>query len=251
MPPWCASRSSVVAWGSGPGSRRRSRARSEHRRRAGAHEPRRRAEVGGAPPGSCSTEESALGGVEDSLARLDKPFARREEPAHDLLWPRCRPHAVEEAIPQTARAPRLLDVVERPPSRALRACHRSPRRTARRTFMRKRSRPAAETPSAARASDHLQRPHPPRRRRSDPRGASTSSSRPTFRATLDRASDDLSEAGISLQPLDVRRLLHRHRDAIDELVDCPLLDAVLAQRRQHVRDVVHERGIRADDEDAP
>ena len=42
----------------------------------------------------------------------------------------------------------------------------------------------------------------------------------------------------------------RRLDACDELVDRALLDALLAEHRQHVRDVVHEHRVRPDDEDA-
>ena len=42
----------------------------------------------------------------------------------------------------------------------------------------------------------------------------------------------------------------RRLDALDELGDRELRDAVLAERGQHVRDVLHEGAVRADDEDA-
>ena len=40
-----------------------------------------------------------------------------------------------------------------------------------------------------------------------------------------------------------------HLDAVDELGDGPLVDALLAEDRQDVRDVVHEGRVRPDDED--
>ena len=39
-----------------------------------------------------------------------------------------------------------------------------------------------------------------------------------------------------------------HDDAVDELSDRPLLDALLSERGKDVRDVVHEGRIRPDDE---
>ena len=68
---------------------------------------------------------------------------------------------------------------------------------------------------------------------------------------LDRARDDLAQPRVALEPRDVRLLLALDRDAVDELGHGALLDRLLAERRQHLRDVLHERRVRADDEDAP
>ena len=67
---------------------------------------------------------------------------------------------------------------------------------------------------------------------------------------LDRALHDLGEPRVRLQPRDVRRLVAVDDDPVEQLGDRPLLDRVLAERGQHVRDVVHERRVRADDEHA-
>ena len=55
---------------------------------------------------------------------------------------------------------------------------------------------------------------------------------------------------VGLQHGDRRRVAQLRLDAVDELRDRALLDRVLAERRQHVRDVLHERPVRADHEDA-
>ncbi len=67
---------------------------------------------------------------------------------------------------------------------------------------------------------------------------------------LDRARDHLGKARIRLQACEGRRVAQRRRHAWDELGDRELRHAVLAERRQHVRDVLHEGAVRADDEHA-
>ena len=67
---------------------------------------------------------------------------------------------------------------------------------------------------------------------------------------LDRAGDHLRQACVGLQAGDRGRIDADRRDARDEVCDRELLDAVLAERRQDVRDVLHERAVRPDDEHA-
>ena len=69
-------------------------------------------------------------------------------------------------------------------------------------------------------------------------------------ARPDRPPDDLEEARVGLQPRDVRRVLTRRVDPVEELADRPLLDRVLAECGQDVRDVVHERRVRPDHQHA-
>ena len=59
------------------------------------------------------------------------------------------------------------------------------------------------------------------------------------------------EARVRLQSLHVERIHARHLDAFHELGDGALVDTVFPERRQHVRDVLHEGRVRADDEHAP
>ena len=65
-----------------------------------------------------------------------------------------------------------------------------------------------------------------------------------------RARDTAAMRSSPLSRRDVARLLQRRLDAVDELRDRALLDGVLAERGQHVRDVLHERPVRPDDEHA-
>ena len=67
---------------------------------------------------------------------------------------------------------------------------------------------------------------------------------------LDCAGDHPSQTRVGLQAGDRRRIDAHRRDARNEVGDGELLDAVLAERRQDVRDVFHERPVRADDENA-
>ena len=67
---------------------------------------------------------------------------------------------------------------------------------------------------------------------------------------LDGAGDHLRQARVGLQPRHGQRIGQRRLDAGDELGDGELRDAALAERGQHVRDVLHERSVRADDEHA-
>ena len=69
-----------------------------------------------------------------------------------------------------------------------------------------------------------------------------------MRAELDRPAHDLGETRVRLQLLDVGAVAQRHRRVLDQLDHRALVDRVLAERRQHVRDVVHEDGVRAHDE---
>ncbi len=67
---------------------------------------------------------------------------------------------------------------------------------------------------------------------------------------LDHAPDDLRHPHVALHRRDVVGLAPRSLDAVDQRVDRALLDARLAERGQDVRDVLHERPVRADDEHA-
>ena len=64
---------------------------------------------------------------------------------------------------------------------------------------------------------------------------------------FDRVLHDLSETRVRLEPCNVGRLLALDDDPVEQLGDSTLLDRVLAECREHVRDVVHEHRIRADD----
>jgi hypothetical protein len=58
------------------------------------------------------------------------------------------------------------------------------------------------------------------------------------------------EPGVRLQPLDVERVASRDLDAVDELGDSALVDRVLAERGEDMRDVLHEAGVGPDHEHA-
>jgi hypothetical protein len=75
--------------------------------------------------------------------------------------------------------------------------------------------------------------------------------RPRLGAPLDGPPDDLRQARVALQPLDLGSVGACGLEALHELADRALLDALLAEDRQDVRDVVHEGRIGADDEDPP
>ena len=66
-----------------------------------------------------------------------------------------------------------------------------------------------------------------------------------------RACNDLAQPRIALEPRDVRLLFAVDLDPVEQLGHRPLLDRLLAERRQDVRDVVHEGRVRPDDEHAP
>ncbi len=65
---------------------------------------------------------------------------------------------------------------------------------------------------------------------------------------LDRTMHDVDEPRVGLQPRDVQHVLASDLDAVEQLRDCALLHRVLAKRGQNMRDVIHERRVRADDE---
>ena len=71
------------------------------------------------------------------------------------------------------------------------------------------------------------------------------------RAEAPGARQHLGEPDVALEPLDVRRVDDRRLDAVDELAHRPLLDALLSERRQDVRDVLHERRVGPHHEHAP
>jgi len=64
------------------------------------------------------------------------------------------------------------------------------------------------------------------------------------------AGEHLRQPHVRLQPRDLRGIDERRHHAVDEICHRALLDGVLAERRQHVRDVLHEGPVRPDDEDA-
>ena len=106
-----------------------------------------------------------------------------------------------------------------------------------------RARSRASSSSSATSSAST----PTNRRRSGRRAPAAR--RPTASSTA--RADDLAQPRVRLQPLHVERVLARDLDAVDELGDRPLLDAVLAERREDVRDVLHEGRVRPDHEHAP
>ena len=69
------------------------------------------------------------------------------------------------------------------------------------------------------------------------------------RQSVYRFREPLRDRDVGLAARKLRLLAPRRRDP-SELVDRPLLDALLAECRQHVRDVVHEHGVRPDHENA-
>ena len=74
---------------------------------------------------------------------------------------------------------------------------------------------------------------------------------PRLEPELDGAPHDLGQTEVGLETFDVGPVGARHLDAVDELGDGALVDALLPEDRKDVRDVVHEGGVRADDEDPP
>ncbi len=71
------------------------------------------------------------------------------------------------------------------------------------------------------------------------------------RADVRGAREHLGEPNVALEPLDLRGVDDRRPDAVDELAHRPLLDALLSERRQDVRDVLHEGRIGPHHEHAP
>ena len=72
-----------------------------------------------------------------------------------------------------------------------------------------------------------------------------------FRRELGRAPKDVGQPRVRLQALHLERVGSADLGALHELRNCPLVDAVLAEGGEDVRDVLHEGRVRADDEDPP
>ena len=62
--------------------------------------------------------------------------------------------------------------------------------------------------------------------------------------------DHLCQPGVALQARDLGRVGPRRLDTVDQLVHRPLLDALLAEHGEDVRDVVHEDRVGPDDQHA-
>ena len=84
----------------------------------------------------------------------------------------------------------------------------------------------------------------------EPSSRSTSSSGSDSSRSSAARRDHLDQAQVGLQPRDVGRVAPLRLDAVHELADRALLDGVLAERGQDVRDVLHERAVRPDHEHA-
>jgi hypothetical protein len=72
----------------------------------------------------------------------------------------------------------------------------------------------------------------------------------SLEAQLGCAREHVGHRGRAFSRIDVARLVDGRLDAVDELGDGTLLDRVLAERGQDVRDVLHEGAVRPDDQDA-
>ena len=169
--------------------------------------------------------------------------------ADEAIGLQRRPRRLDDAVEVAARAEGLLDLVE-VPDRARAVClpvrlvERSqqahPEALARgRGQAELRSRSGEKLPHLALA-DRDERAFEPR----DELG------RLRAETQLRRTADHLDEPRIRLQLGNRLRVAPGCLDAVDELADSALLDGALAERGQHVRDVLHERAVRPDDEDA-
>jgi hypothetical protein len=70
------------------------------------------------------------------------------------------------------------------------------------------------------------------------------------RESAHRVREHVRHRDVALAASDLGRVAARDLHVSRQLVDCALLDAFLAEHRQHVRDVVHEYRVRPDDEHA-
>jgi hypothetical protein len=183
----------------------------------------------------------------DAVRRPRERGGRREQARDELFRPRQREHPVEELRQKAVALQRTLDLVERPQRHRAEqlavALVEAAKQRHPETFARRRQRRAA----AQRLVE--QRLHLPLlHRHEDAVGKEDELLRRRLHGQLDRALHDLAQPRVRLEPRHVRGLLTRHLDAVQQLRDGALLDRFLAERRQHVRDVVHERRVRPDDE---
>ena len=117
--------------------------------------------------------------------------------------------------------------------------------------MRKRSRAAARRAElVARRVERARAPRAPAPRRTSLRAAARAPPAPTRAAARRRGAPPRRAAASAFSSATAGGSRSVGLDAVDELADRALLDRVLAERRQHVRDVLHERAVRPDDEHA-
>ena len=203
----------------------------------------------GHSPRPVAQQQLLLVVVEHALGRTVERGRRGEEPRHELLRLRQRQDAVEPAREEAALPQGALELVEaaerpRPEQLAVTLVEAAEdghpeavaRETERRAGLERLLEQLRDVPLPHAHVDAVDERDQLLRRRHD--------------RDLDRARHDLAQPRVALQPRDVGLLLARDFDPVHELGDRTLLDRLLAERRQDVRDVVHEGRVRADDEHA-
>ena len=194
-------------------------------------------------------EQPLLVLVEDPLGRGSECLRLGEEATDELIGLRARPEGIERPVQVAARSERRLDVVEgvvRGDAEPLRvplverAHELHPQAVAAGGVVGRLGR--ASSTSAATWSGYTRSSTPSSR---TARSSDGGCGRARTAAAITSASRSSPFSRATAGFVASRRL-----DARDELVDRALLDALLAEHRQHVRDVVHEHRVRPDDEDA-
>ena len=203
-------------------------------------------QVGLAPAAARPAEQRLLVRVEDPL----RGVACREEPSHDLLGLRRGPGAVEKAGQPAVASQSALDLLEvairlaaEPRAVVLVEAAQDvhPEALARsRREAELRARLGEQLADLVRLDTDEAALHP-----------HDELLRLALRGRVDEPPQHLGHARVGLQALCLVRIRDGHLGAVDELGDRALVDAVLAERREHVRDVLHEGRVRPDDEHAP
>ena len=188
--------------------------------------------------------------VEDAVRRLAQRGRRGQQPRHELLRLRQREHAVEVLREEAVAPQRALELVEaaqcaRAEQLAVALVEAPQQRHAEALARGRQRETGAERVGEQRV--HLALPHGDE----DAVGVEHELLRGGPHGQLDGAPHDLGEPRVRLQPRDVGSVLPPGLDPVEELRDGALLDRLVADGRQHVRHVVHERRVRADDEHAP
>ena len=203
--------------------------------------------VAPAPP--ATAQEPLLFGVQDAVGGLRQEPRGREERAHEALRRHRRPREVEHALQLAARPERPLDllgVAERPTLE-------QPGVLAVEAADDPRAEPLARRGRrAVLGADLLHQALLVANADAD-EGVVETEEELVGRGAQEEAGgalEDLRHAIVPLQPRDVTVVGRAPLDAVDELGDRALLDGVLPERRQDVRDVLHERAVRPDDEHA-
>ena len=186
---------------------------------------------------------------EDAVGRGGECCPRCEERAHEPVGRHARPGRLEHAVEVALRSQSPLDVFEA--SDRSRAVHAAVLLVEAPQQVHAKALPCrcAETELGACVLDelaHLALPHPDERAFETDHELLGVGCEPR----LGGAPHHVDEPDVGLQRRRGGRVANVRDDAVDELADRALLDEVFAEGRQHVRDVLHERPVRPDDEDA-